>query len=486
MTAMATRPPLTTAAFLVRHARESPSAVAIETGTERITYRDLAQLVVAGRDWLVRAGVEADQVLGVVLPDRRTHLLVLLAAEALGVTTISLSEDEIGAPARLGRLCDRIVAPTPIPGADPARLIVPDPAILDHAGEERPLDALVHRPRPEALVRLIKSSGTTGLPKVMGMTFRVQQLTLRKNLMDAAPHVLPRPHYLCIYNFSVRGCHSRALLTLQLGGTVYLTGGSAAGEMIAAGVGTYALFLTGDLERFVRWPNRDLFNPGLHIDVIGSAVSARLRQAVETQITPHLTVTYGANEVHHISVVDADNVGRLFPDVRVRIVDDAGKQVAPGETGLIHIRSDTMADGYIDAPALTRAAFVKGWYLTNDIGYQPTPETLVVLGRADAMLNIGGVKIAPDPIEARLKAIPGVRDALVTSIDDMLDTNVMLVAVETEPARPGHDLAAQVGTIVMSYVASFQFLALAAFPRTETGKIRREEVKALYRERASR
>jgi acyl-CoA synthetase (AMP-forming)/AMP-acid ligase II len=318
------------------------------------------------------------------------------------------------------------------------------------------------------------------------MTHRVQQRTLTNNLLHATPVIAPRPYYLCLYDFSIRGAHSRALLTLQMGGTIRLTGGNVIGDTIAAGIGNYVLFLSGELERLVRVPRPDLFRPDLHIDVIGSAVSSRLRQAIGTTITPHVAVTYGTNEVHHVSIVDQANVGTLFPGVRIRIVDKDESPVAPGEQGLIRIRTRTMTGGYVNAAEQTRATFVKGWYRSNDVGYQPTLGTLVVLGRADDVVMVGGRKIAPEPIEASLKAIAGVRDALVAGIDDHLDTSIMLVAVETGPGAAPRDLHAQVARVVMSYVADFQFLPLAVFPRTETGKIRREAVKALYRDSVSR
>jgi acyl-coenzyme A synthetase/AMP-(fatty) acid ligase len=492
----APRKPQTTAGFLALHAQQRPDSVAIEAVDGRTLYHDLAQMVLQARDLLIGAGIERGQVLGVFIPDRRSHLIVLLAAETLGITTFSLIASEIGAPIHLDLLCDRLLMSEPVAAADPektiwaktiwAKTIWLRPETLTRPEREQPFDALDDRPDPETVVRLIKSSGTTGLPKVMTMTHRVQVLTLLNILRYAAPLIKPHPHYLCLYNFSIRGAHSRALLTLQMGGVIHLTGGNVIGDMIATGVGNFVLFVTGDLERFVRAPRQDLFRPDLHIDVIGSAVSPRLRQAVQSRITPHVAVTYGTNEVHHVSIVDEANVGTLFPGVRIRIVDESGKPVAQGESGLIRIRTGTMTNGYVNAPEQTKAAFVKGWYLTNDIGYQPAPDTLVVLGRADDMVIVGGIKIAPDPIEAGLKAIAGIRDALVMSIDDQLDTGFMLVAVEIEPGLLPGDLAGQVAQIVNPYVSGFQFLPVTAFPRTETGKIRREAVKALYRDSVSR
>jgi acyl-coenzyme A synthetase/AMP-(fatty) acid ligase len=75
-----------------------------------------------------------------------------------------------------------------------------------------------------------------------------------------------------------------------------------------------------------------------------------------------------------------------------------------------------------------------------------------VLGRNDDMLNIGGVKIAPGPIEQWLKAINGVRDALVTGIDDHLQTRIMLVAIETAPNAVPADVVNSVELIIRAQV----------------------------------
>ena len=484
-----------TCQLIARHARQRPTAIAVVNQDFRVTYHSLALHVLRVMDALTAAGLRAGQILGVETNDRGLHLLILLAAEALGVTTLSLVPMELEPPANLDRLCDRILVSRPVPAADPTKILLMTPNWIAYVltlptqdealrVTDQRLEALERQPAPDALVRLIKSSGTTGVPKVMRMTHLVQQLTLRKNVYLAAPEILRQPDYLCLYNFSVRGSHARALLILQLGGTIRLTTMNLISEMVAAGTGNYALFLAGDLVRFIRaMPYRgDKFD--LHIDVIGSAVPATLRQELREKIAHPVAVTYGTNEVHYVSVVDDDNLGTLFPDVQVKIVDGSGNPVPSGERGLIRIKSDTDTDGYVGAPELTRAAFIDGWYHTNDVGFQPAEGKLVVLGRNDDMLNIGGVKIAPGPIEARLRAIDGVRDVLVTSIDDHQGSSVMLVAVETGPGGGPAKLGELIAPIVTEYVSYSRLIKLPLFPRTESGKIRREDVKRLYRQAA--
>jgi acyl-CoA synthetase (AMP-forming)/AMP-acid ligase II len=306
-------------------------------GDLRVTYPSLAQHVVAVADDLTDRSLRPGQIAGVVASDRYLHLLILLAAEALGVTTMSLAQAELGAPARLDRLCDRIVmADAPASASDKILSMPRDwlQSILDRLVKDRGWAALKRDPEADFRVRLIKSSGTTGAPKVMGMTHRVQQGVIEKILLHAPGFVLAHPDFLCLYNFSVRASHARVLLTLQQGGTVQFTGANVIWDQLASGIGNYAMFVAGDLERFVRTaPHGSVPFASLYLEVIGAAVPPQLRREVQARLTPHIMVTYSSNETNRIAIVDADNVGTLFPDVRVKIVDPQGEVVPPGQKG---------------------------------------------------------------------------------------------------------------------------------------------------------
>ena len=478
-------PHYSTTQHLVSRARQQPLARAITDGKTDCSYRNLAINVVQILDALTAIGIGRGQIIGIETNDRFLHLLLLLACEALGATTISLLPFDLGPGMELGHVCDRILATQSFADSDSGRTFVLTPdwlvrALFAPVGDDR-LESLAIPPDPDSLVRLIRSSGTTGKPKIMGMTYRVQQRTIQNCLLHSAGHIGPHPDYLCLYHFSIRGCHTRALLTLQLGGTIHFTSMDAAWDVITAGNVNYALFVTGDLERFVRNTPSNGGPFDIHVDVIGAAVSHKLREKATQTFTRRILVTYGANEVHHISAIGADDVGVLFPGVRVMIVDDRGTPLPIGQTGLIRIQSDTMADGYIGAPELTRKAFADGWYHTQDLGFQPSPGTLVVLGRTDGMLNVGGIKIAPDPVVEQIKAIDGILDAMVASVVAPSGYEVLLVAVETGSGGGPPKLEGLISGIIQHYASIYELLPLPVFPRTETGKIRQEAIQEAYR-----
>jgi acyl-CoA synthetase (AMP-forming)/AMP-acid ligase II len=480
--------------WLALHARQRPLATAIAQGVHRTTYRTLAIQVVQVIHALTEAGIRRGQVVGIEAYDRHLHLLIVVACMAMDVTTMSLTPSELVAPLDLGRLCDRVVVSQSFPGVDLTRVLIMTrdwlgrvraPAVGDPSLDDPSLDALDRQPRANSVARFVKSSGTTGVPKVMDMTHGTQQRLVQKCLSLAAPWILPHPDFLCLYHFSVRACLNRAFATLQLGGTIHIADVAAIWDLIATKTVNYAVFLAGDLERFVTSvpPNHGPFD--LYIDVSGGAVSSPLRQQIKDRLTPHLCVTYACNEVYNIAHIDEDNIGTICPDVSVMIVDDGGNPVPMGAQGMIRVKTDTMATGYINAPALTRAVFVDGWFLTNDVGFQPAPDKLVLLGRADDLLNIGGIKIAPRPIEERLKMIDGVSDAVVMSVADDSAADTLLVALETGSEGCSRQLEQLTMPIIRSYLTHYKLIGLPVFPRTDTGKIRRTGIRQAYRQTSS-
>ncbi|MEX2272972.1 MAG: long-chain fatty acid--CoA ligase, partial [Vicinamibacterales bacterium] len=108
-------------------------------------------------------------------------------------------------------------------------------------------------------------------------------------------------------------------------------------------------------------------------------------------VTPHTAVRFGA-------------VGKAIPGVDLRIAED----------GEILARGPNIMQGYYNKPAETAEALKDGWFHTGDIGSIDADGYLHITDRKkDLIVTAGGKKIAPQPIEARLKAHPVVAEAIV-------------------------------------------------------------------------
>jgi acyl-coenzyme A synthetase/AMP-(fatty) acid ligase len=482
-----------TSRYVAWYARHTPETVAIVDSGSPVNWRNLAMGVIRCIMALKELGVGTGALVGLRMSERYPQLLLMLACEVAGATATSLTMDDLVNGGDIVRHCDFIFAdgaPDSVrPATLPGKLIAVTPdwvarllAAPVHSGLLAILDREIP---PEQIARIVRTSGTTGRPKAMPMTHATQQLRVVRTIDRVAGDILPNPRFLCLYGLAVGSVYVRVLGVLQHGGTVFFTVGEAVDSLIASGAVNYATFTLGDIERTVRHFGPASRRYKLHIEVFGATVAAPLRRQIRDRLNAQITNKYSANETNPIAVIGDDNVGTLYPGVEVRIIGPDGADAATGEPGLIRVRTETMVHGYFNDQALTEACFIDGWYQTSDIGAMPAPGRLVLLGRSDDMLNIGGVKVAPSPLEARLKQIKGVSDAVVMSITNANEVGILLAAAETGGASLTEDVARPMGAVLAEYRLPFEIMPMWVFPRTETGKIKRHEIEATYRQRCS-
>ena len=126
-------------------------------------------------------------------------------------------------------------------------------------------------------------------------------------------------------------------------------------------------------------------------------------------------------------------VGKALPNFEVFLIGEDGVMVTqPGQEGEIFVNSNTVAQGYINMPELTRERFVpdprflstpRTVYKTGDIGYYDTEENLVFLYRRDNMIKVRGHRVELGEIERTLSSHDSVDLAVVTYVPDETMTN---------------------------------------------------------------
>ena len=137
--------------------------------------------------------------------------------------------------------------------------------------------------------------------------------------------------------------------------------------------------------------------------IIGAAATSHVLRERAAEAGVRIVPAYGMSETASGCVYDG------FPLRGVEIALDDGR---------IRIAGDVLAHGYRLRPALTAEVFRDGWFVTSDRGALGEDGRLEVLGRADDMINTGGVKVSAAAIERCLCSQPGVRDACVVGVPD--------------------------------------------------------------------
>ncbi len=132
--------------------------------------------------------------------------------------------------------------------------------------------------------------------------------------------------------------------------------------------------------------------------------------------------------------------GRPLPGIRIRIVDDDGREVPTGTDGNYELLSPTMFDGYLDRPDLTADVFTPdGWYRTGDLAHVDEHGFLHITGRVKDVINRGGEKVPVVEVENLLYQHALVADvAIVAMPDARLGERACAFVV---PARPDERLA---------------------------------------------
>ncbi len=451
----------------------------------RVSYAAVAADLIRYVRALQRVPIQPGMLVGVETLNRYLHLQLLLACEIIGATTVSLAPPDLASDSALVRDCNVLlttdsVAPSPKTVVMTADWLAEVVASAVSAADL----ALLDRRIPEhQVVRIARSSGTTANPKLIEITLAKQQLIVTRNAERIAGDLELPQRFLCLYHLTVRSVWHRVIGCLLQGGSIWFAMESEAPDLIAAGAVNTVLFLMGDAERLVRLARPPPAGHQMLVWGAGSAAGPPLRDLIRQRLNAEFFNHYSSNEAGRVTLVDDSGVGELCPGVEVRIVGDDGKERPFGETGLILVKTETMVDGYRNDPVLTASRFVDGWFDMRDVGYMPAPDRLVVLGRADDVLNIGGVKLSPGPIEEQIKTIDGITDAALLSIDEENQTSTLLVAIETATGDLPPGFAARIDPIMAPYMMTFKLLITRQFPRTETRKLRRKDLIAMAQTR---
>ena len=124
--------------------------------------------------------------------------------------------------------------------------------------------------------------------------------------------------------------------------------------------------------------------------------------------------------------------GQPLENVKVRVLDENGKDVPERVIGELALQSDCMLTGYYNRPDLTEKAFRDGWYLTGDYGYLSNGEVFVS-GRKKDMIIVGGKNVYPQDLETLTFEVPGVhagRSVAFGMFDEAQGTEEVVIIAE--------------------------------------------------------
>jgi fatty-acyl-CoA synthase len=182
-------------------------------------------------------------------------------------------------------------------------------------------------------------------------------------------------------------------------------------------------------------------------------------------------------------------LGRPFPGVQVRVVDDDGKQLGEREVGRLQLRGESVTDGYVTPQGFEPVRDQDGWLDIGDEGYLAGGQ-IVVCGRRKDVIIMGGRNIYPTDIERVAGAVEGVREGNVAAVRLMAGDGVaresFAVLVESrsrgDEERIVREVTARIVAQIQARPASVRVLPPGTLPKTPSGKLRRAAARGLLPE----
>lgn len=456
----------------------TPRAPAVVTPAGATSYARFDQDIQRLASGLEQLGLSADTgVVSICLHDPYLTCVALCALARLRLT--SSPYNDAGADLRLVQNQPGIEALAPGP-----RLLA-----LDDAWIRATLASAVTRTcqpdaAPDQLVRVMLSSGTTGAPRRTPVTW---------SQIEAVNHCNLRSR-----------CAGVGGLWASLTSVEVMQGFSIAISAWSVGAAFAPRVAANDLPAmFEAWPEgllgctpaqlRGVLQalppgfqpcPGWRISIGGSRLPQKLAQWARMRLSPDLWVSYSATEAPITGLGRAADLDRLpgvvgspVSGVELALLDDAGQPVPDGEPGELQIRGARVARGYLGDPEATAERFCDGWFRTRDVGRRLPDGRIVLEGRADDRMNLGGLKVLPAPLEEAALACDGVRDAAAFGAPGSEGgIDVCWLAIVTAPGFERRRLAAHLAAYPQ--LPPRRYAWVEDIPRNVMGKVERGKLRA--------
>ncbi|MCZ6484635.1 MAG: long-chain fatty acid--CoA ligase [Acidobacteria bacterium] len=192
-----------------------------------------------------------------------------------------------------------------------------------------------------------------------------------------------------------------------------------------------------------------------------------------------LTETSPFASYNHDFSYRAGSIGIPIENVEMKIVDERGNDVLPGEVGEIAIKGPNVMTGYFHQPEETAKAIREGWFHSGDIGRMDEQGYFYLVDRAKDMINVSGFKVWPREVEEVLQEYPTVMEAAVVGVPDRTAGEAVkaFVVLKANTTVQEQQLIDFCRDRIAVYKAPRTVEFVAALPKNPAGKILKRQLR---------
>ena len=483
--------------LIAAHARERGGRTAVADEHDAITYGELDAEMDRIAAALQRDGTAQGQAVAIVAYPSVPYAVVFLGTLRAGSVAAPIAPS--ATPAQIAAMIadcgaslvfvdeanERALAGLPLA----ARLVRLDrdlEAWMDPEGS-KPLPVII---RPEDGFNIIYSSGTTGTPKGIVQSHAMRWAHIHRNGpagFGEAVTLLATPLYsntTLVSFLPTIGWGGTAVLMAKFDAHRYL-------ELAERYRATHTMLVPVQYQRIMALPDFDAFD--LSSFKLKTCTSAPFAAALKADVVKRwpgaLVEYYGMTEggascalAAHEHPEKLHTVGRPMPGHEMKLIDEDGREVAPGEMGEVVGRSPAMMNGYNGRAEATRDA---EWFDADgrrfirhgDVGRFDEDGFLILMDRKKDMIISGGYNIYPSDLEAVLLQHPAVADAAVIGAPSEAWGETPVGFIVARDPTPAAELLAWVNGQVGRTQRLSALHIVDELPRSAIGKVLKRELR---------
>ena len=437
------------------------------------------------RNQLVKLGVKEGMGIGVMAANGRNFIIGIFAAVGCGATVMPLSPglkkpevDDILNDAKLHVIIDDQSGIQPL---DTIETIIP----LRNGSfrfaytaihESVAFAAFVHQP---AFIRF--TSGTTGKSKGVIVSHQavIDRVMAANNGLELGPGdtvvwVLPMA-----YHFMVS-----IVLYIKYGAAI-----AVAKDFLAANILTITNRYAGTLLyasplqiKLLAADKSSEQMPSLKkVISTSAAISPDVCKAFKERFSIDVSQAYGIIEIglpvlnYVKSAEHPEAVGYALPGYTVDILDDDYQPLPAGQVGHLGIKGPGMFDAYLLPPTPSSQVLRNGYFLTADYASKTADGLIKVEGRSKSVINVSGLKVFPEEVEAVLETMPGVKQARISSMPHPLMGQIIVaeLVLHTGMQVEPEDVVTYCKKRLSSFKTPQRITIVDSLPMTGSGKLQR-------------
>ncbi len=341
--------------------------------------------------------------------------------------------------------------------------------------------------RENELAALMHTSGSTGKPNAVMVTHG-NIIANTKSILDYLDN-RPDDRVMVVLPFFY--CYGASLLhmTLWSGGRVVINNKFMFPQKVVdeicekkctvfAGVpSTYQIML-----KYTRMKEMDMSCLRYVLQAGGKLSNEYLLKLKNTLPETKIIVMYGQTEATaRLSYLPPElfdsklgSIGKGIPGVKLRVVNEKGKDVKPGEVGEIIARGKNICSGYLNNEEETENTFRNGWLYTGDLATVDEEGFIFIVDRKRDFVKVGGNRVSLSEIENAAEFFDGVKEAVAVGFpDEILGEAIALFVVPENDSLKPEDIMKMCRKKLSAYKIPKKINLIDKIPRNAYGKVQR-------------